>query len=884
MAGEFVAKNGLHIGPDGSSGTPVLAWQEDTNTGFYRAVDGGADDLIGIVTGGTDRLLISATDGFVVKDVAKAEIDVSGSSHFKIDGTSSGDLQLTLSADNNGSGNGIVGIAATSTGGSGTILLTADTKVDATADEIELSAGGGGSQILLDSTGYISAATTDGDVTVDAGNATASTNVVNTISATNTGATAGDATVLLHASSTNGTPVVGVKIDAASTVGFYADRNESTEPWHLGSGSISEPSYSFGTATTTGMFYTTVSGAHACAFAAGGADAAQILGRGILLEAEGAAATPAYSFSDYATTGLYWGMFASAEGVGVTTGGTERLYVSSGVMAVQNVGSIDMDSSGGVSIDAGTDINLVYDTSEGGNGFFIKYGSTPTTIVDMTAGKFAVTTLTDENASINNTGDAWTEVNGVFWVPAGDGLQVLLEYLINTATDSATIMLAEGTYDLSWTTAFTINRSIHIIGISPDYTTINFRANDTDNYFSFAARCHFDNVKFTASGWGGSAPDYLFALTGAADGSVFENCEFDTIPADRGIFSLASGCDNVVISHNLFSSTPTAASTRVVSATGADRVRFIDNDLPDCDCEYLVYVGDGTTTTDVLVRGNRVVAGAQSNGTAKLYFGSACSRGIIEGNYLDYSSSAADTFISLGGSGSGAGNVGNARFVNNYLRCERATSSSWSSGVDMMEVTTPRSVISANVFYLRYIGYTNTQQGNVLSINNNGYDTLVEGNNLVCWDCRTAIEIYCGAANSPSRVRILDNEISDLDHDGTGNGYGVYFNIAGAYHGSEGCIIANNTITATSSAEHTSIDSSDGSGTYFIDHAVIMGNVQDNITTIQVGKFRYSSILGNTNMATASTAGSSVSGTNSNNVYGYGNGTTPGTQAPGANQ
>jgi len=881
--------------------TPVSGQNFEVSTGGAGDIDLNSTDAITLDAGGASNFTVAGssltlsttTSGNIVVDAAGAvTIDGTGVS---IDGTSGSNFTVTaanrsLSLEALGGGANQVILNSAGTGADALRLYASAGGLDvdiAAAVSLNYDTTGSGSifELLRNGNGVLEV-DASGNATLDSYNAVAATNIETAIRATNVGATSGDATVVLRADSTNGTAIVGVNIDGSPTVAFYGDRNESTEPWHLGSGSISEPSYSFGAATTTGMYYLTVSGSPACGFAASGAEAAQILGRGILLEAEGSAAAPAYSFSDYPTTGLYWAMFASAEGLGITTGGTVRVSVSSGVFSVQDVGNIDIDSDGGISLDANGGVltatatgsmTLTYDSDDTGDTAAIKRTSANTLVAFSSTGGVAVTPESGANFTANTTGDAWSEIDGTYYVPPGNGLEQLLSYLIVTATSGATIMLGMGSYTITWTTATSINQSIHIIGISSADTEIRFTQDDADNYFSIAAPSHIENVKFTGAGWSATPPSYAINFSSGAAGSIVENCEFDVSGASAGVIYVASGCDEVVIRNNNFSSTPSGSGTAVITSAGADQIRVLDNYSASCDAQFFFRIPDATTTYGPIVRSNRVTGASGAASTAKIYLGSAARQGVIEENYLDYTSSAADTFISLGGSGSGSGNIGNHRFIGNQIRCERSTSTSWSSGVNMMEVTTPRNIVSNNQFYLRYIGYSNTQQGSVLAIDQ--YDNVVEGNIFIAWDCRTCIEIVGG----PTRCRIVNNSMTDMDHDGTGNGYGIYFNLGTSQL--EGVTIIGNIFTATSAAEHTSIDSSDGTGTYYVRHAVVMGNIQQTVATIPVAKFLYSTFLGNVNRSVSSTAGTSISGTNASNVYGDDDETgNPSTSAPGANQ
>lgn len=93
--GATFSSAGLQVNVVGSAANPAISWSTDADTGLYRGTDAGANDLIGISTAGTARVLISSQDGFVVQNVGAISATASGASNITVTGATA---DLTLGA------------------------------------------------------------------------------------------------------------------------------------------------------------------------------------------------------------------------------------------------------------------------------------------------------------------------------------------------------------------------------------------------------------------------------------------------------------------------------------------------------------------------------------------------------------------------------------------------------------------------------------------------------------------------------------------------------------------------------------------------------------------------------------------------------------------
>lgn len=107
-----------------------------------------------------------------------------------------------------------------------------------------------------------------------------------------------------------------------------------TNPYLGANGSVSAPTYSFTASPTTGMYSPA---ANQLAFAQNGVQALLFSGSqaatfsGVILGANGAVGTPAYSFASDPDTGMYW---ISANRLGLAVGGVNQLDIQNNILAV----------------------------------------------------------------------------------------------------------------------------------------------------------------------------------------------------------------------------------------------------------------------------------------------------------------------------------------------------------------------------------------------------------------------------------------------------------------------------------------------------------------------------------------------------------------------
>jgi len=445
-------------------------------------------------------------------------------------------------------------------------------------------------------------------------------------------------------------------------------------------------------------------------------------------------------------------------------------------------------------------------------------------------------------------GEYWSNLGDTYFVRAGSNLQELLEHLVNTERAGGTIFLGEGTHEISWTASTVISEEIRIIGAAPNSTIIDFTADDADCFFDFNAACIIENVQFRGTGWSASGAPYIIRLGTSADRSVIRNCQFNEATIGTAVIYLSSASD-VEISGCYFASGPVSDSKYLIYiSAGSHRFRILNNYDPSCTTGYFVYVPNSSTeTNDFEIKGNKIFGASGSYDACRIYLGGATSlggnggvnRGVVENNTLDITLSDPVTVLDIGGSnGSAYGDRGQVRVANNHFKCEYASSSKWTNNTFLTRFNLAKILFTDNHYYCRYIGYVSAAgTSGLLEVGRYAHDMEISDNHLGAWDCRNGIWIQNDSANSPYRLKIVDNTISALDHDGTGGGHGIYFENSGTHAGPQGFIIHGNIITASSSAEHTAVGSNRTTAGQRPNNGQIKNNNFDNLATIPTGEF-----------------------------------------------
>lgn len=488
----------------------------------------------------------------------------------------------------------------------------------------------------------------------------------------------------------------------------------------------------------------------------------------------------------------------------------------------------------------------------------------------------------NSNVTINNSvaGNAWTEVNGTYYCPGGgNALEQLLLYLRATTNLGGVIILGEGLHDITWTTYTAIDEQIHIIGSGQEVCWIRFTAADADCRFVFSERCIIEGVRIQAS----SSAANLITFTGdGASYSVIRNCYFSNLlNLSNSAISFTSGAHGVRIENCRFTDMNTANSY-LFYINACDRIIISGCYSGSVRNTYLLYT-TGTVSGLEFVDNYFVAGSTRPCCLIRLSYLYANSVN-ISGNYFDHSSNvitSAVDLIELGYNVSSGASYGQHRFVNNYVKCVKNTTS-WYAGANILSVNVGNCVVTNNVFETQGIGYTNTQIGRIIYVDRYGINADISNNTFRSTQCRHGIYLYASAGVILG-CRIIGNNFTSLDHDGTGVGACIELGVGSISYCVQGAVIMGNYLGGSSNIY--SIYAANGTVTVEPRNCSIIGNiVAESALPIANNNINYSTFIGNVSEASAGVSGASIGSTNTNNVYGDDGAGTPSTVAPGANQ
>jgi len=359
------------LGVTGTAASPSFSFSSDTNSGIYSS----ASDEIGVSTGGTQRLNISsnslvgsiqllfgngtATDptysyssdpktGIFLSAAKTLGISTDGTSRITVsDSNLTSTLPFLLPAgtvgvpsysftDDPTSGNYFTGGVLRTAIGGVNILNVGSTSVDSTVPYRGATGTAGTPTFSFTSQPtigmYASGANTLGFSTDGTERlALSKTALTSTVQILNSN---GSTTAPSYSfSSSTGT---GMFSDALNTLKFSAGSTNfmtatSTEvtlavPIEEDAGSAAAPSYSFSTASDTGMYLSGTS----LGFAVGGTQKGLLNTSGQWLMGLGTNALPSYSFDGDVNTGIY---SSAADTINLTTGGTSRVALSTSALS-----------------------------------------------------------------------------------------------------------------------------------------------------------------------------------------------------------------------------------------------------------------------------------------------------------------------------------------------------------------------------------------------------------------------------------------------------------------------------------------------------------------------------------------------------------------------
>lgn len=486
----------------------------------------------------------------------------------------------------------------------------------------------------------------------------------------------------------------------------------------------------------------------------------------------------------------------------------------------------------------------------------------------------------DSNIEINNSAasDTWTEINGVYFCPAGgNALEQLLLYMKNTTNKGGTILLAEGYHDITWTTSTPIDEAIHIIGPGYKMCTIRFTAGDADCRFYCTYTVIIEGVTLQASS--GAANCLTFTGNNSLY-SVVRNCYFSNLSNLTGSAIAMSTTTSCRVENCIFSDMNTTGRLFYISASSHCKITGCYS--LNVRCTQLLYLIGSCTTFHF--EDNYFVAGSTRQ-CCQIYVALTGPQYLIfKGNYIDFSYSpvsSAFNFIEFG-AGSGNWQYGKYKICDNTFKCERS-SSNWYAGANLMHVNISNIKIYDNIFQTKYIGYTNTQIGSIIHVERYGQNCSIKDNDFIDDSSRRGIFLECGTATYPNMCRIQGNHMRGLDHDGTGIGACIYVDDGPLGEGPHSTLMQNNYLGGSSNIY--AIYAPGGGTVVAPPHAMIEDNmVAESALAIPVGSFEHGTVIGNNKEDSDAASGASISGTNTSNVYGDDGAGNPSTSAPGANQ
>jgi len=526
------------------------------------------------------------------------------------------------------------------------------------------------------------------------------------------------------------------------------------------------------------------------------------------------------------------------------------------------------------------DLNEAYSVTFQEGTQSLAIGATAANELTVSANVQSVDVDSVDNVTINNnpSGDSWTEINGVYYCPAGgNALEQLLLYMKNTSNKGGTIILAEGDHLITWTTSTPIDEAVHIIGPGHILCRIRFTAGDPDCRFVFTYRAIIEGVQIMASN--GAANCVTFSGTNA-NYSIIRNCYLNNLSNLTGSAIAVTSCIGVRIENILFSDMNTASSRVFYIGSSTDTI------IRGCYCgnvrnTQLLYVTGACN--GLIFEGNHFVAGGTRQ-CCQIYISYSGPQNIvITKNYIDYSATPISSAFNLIDFGDGGGaSYGRHIFTHNHIKCVRS-SSNWYAGANILHVNVRDCIIAKNKFETAYIGYTNTQIGRIIHVERYGQDADISNNKFIGGGSRNGIYLDCAAANTPEGCQIQNNKFRGFDHDGTGVGACIEVDDGALAQGVRSAIITGNYLGGSSNIY--AVYAPGGGGSVAPTHCVISNNIiGESAIPIDAADFYYSSIQNNNREGVDSTAGTSVSGSNTNNVYGDDGAGNPSTTAPGANQ
>lgn len=489
----------------------------------------------------------------------------------------------------------------------------------------------------------------------------------------------------------------------------------------------------------------------------------------------------------------------------------------------------------------------------------------------------------DSNIELNNSAasDTWTEVNGVYFCPAGgNALEQLLLYMKNTTNKGGTIMLAEGDHTITWTTNTPIDEAIHIIGPGPQFCRIIFSAGDADCRFYFTYRATIEGVQFLASN--GAANLITFYGTNA-NYSVIRNCYINRIGNLTGSAINIYSADSCRIEDCVFDDMNTSGKLFYIYDTDGTIITRCKSG--NVRCTHLLYCAGGNTTA-LTFENNYFIAGSTRECCKISIPKNYCQYFNFNGNYIDWGYSPVSSemhFFDLGGNTPGNWDYGKHRITDNTFICRRGNNSSWYAGSSLFRVNLSNVKISGNHFYTKWIGYDNTEIGSIILVERYAQNTSISDNEFIDDSSRRGIFLECGAATYPNMCRIQNNHFSGLDHDGTGVGACIYIDDGPLGEGPHSAMVQGNYLGGSSNIY--AIYAPGGGSLAAPPHAMLENNmVAESALGIPAGSFEHGTIMGNNKESSDATSGASVTGTNTSNVYGDDGAGNPSTSAPGANQ
>ncbi len=814
------AKGYVHVSTSATTIDASALSLDATSTSNLTVTGTAAVDLaIGATTSSGDaRVLITAGSEI---DLTASNVDINATAAFSVDGVTDSNVSVA------GTGTVALSIAATSSTSAADVNISADREIDLTASTVDINAAAAVSM----NAGATSIFTVAGaDLTLT----TTTSGTITLGGATNTSVRSGSGVFDIR---TNASPVQRLQINASGD--WDADANDFTLDAIEGISLDAAAASNFTVAEDTLSLSTTTSGSMII-------NSAENV---TFTYNEAAAGSALYLVNDDTTVGT----FSSSIAFQALTDGNITLTVTDSLVTGP---AITLDANGAaaaINLDSDFDITNVYNNAAGAGSYSIYEDTTQILDIDASGavkwtpgGAFEI----DTDA---NTTSGYSLIDGIYFVNGKN--TTAFATLLQGLSTGAHIVLGPGTHDISWTTAQTFSRDMKISGSGASTTAIRFTSNDADCCLNFTGTLELYGVTVTRSV---SMTNQAYAIQLAAPGSIISDCIFETdaqaAPTWTSISVLAAAEDTVL--------------RNIRFETNYSSYWHINANAPRIQIDNCTATGEDDSTGSV-----KLTATAEYSKVVNCYFQS--SNGATATPNLeiaaDYVKVTDSTFIAGTSAATGHG-VRCFTFSGGHTTVSGCTvhalwpaSNNCTDRIVSVAGSSNRFVNSE----FKQLGYNYTSSAAIAggAINVTSSHFRMENCHVEAEDCKAAL-YFSGGADYPYIANTYIAKVHSFD--GATRESACIYTQSGCHYGS----ISHNYLYPDGSTLAYAVGGSASNGS---DYWSIIGNVvrlgAGPCRGIRVSQYQNCTVIGNT----ANPAGSAVYGTNTNNEYGSGSSTAPGT-------